>query len=506
MGIPRRAVRALVLLIGFYCMGFGLLAALAAIDAGLIASGYSGTGVGRFMVLSVLIAIPLVRGIFFTRGNRMRNPPGVPVTPQQQPLLWQSVSRLADRMGTRPPRELRIVPEVNAFVHENPHLAGLLPGRRRMFVGVPLLIGLTPGQLEAVLCHELGHYSNKDTRLAGLVQRGRQSMLNTVRMFAGRRTGNAALFRLYRSYAEHYLRTTEALSRQQEIAADREAARIAGRDNAALALRQLPALDAGYDFYLDRYAAAGRSIGLLPTADEFLGGFRHLLADPERAAELEKLRREPPETETSPFDTHPPITARIAAIEAMPDDGRGRDTGSALSLVADPAALFATVARDVLAKSEGTAGLAEADWPTLVHRLGRARAEAAAKPLRAAVEALPVGIGPQPQYPPLALVLDLVDAGWLDELAARLPEPEFAKGTTGPVRVQHLRTDLEPRLLALVRLALADSGRGGWPVSWSRVGAFEAPGIPAEALREAVAAMVAMTPSTAPLRALLAQG
>lgn len=506
MGATRRAVRALMLLMGFYGMGFGLLAVLVAVNAAVLSRGGAGAFEGRLLIFSCVVAIPVVRGIFFTRaGNRMRKPPGVAVSPHQQPALWHRVADLARLMGTRPPRELRIVPDVNAFVHENAWLGGLLPGRRRMFVGAPLLIGLTPAQLDVVLCHELGHYSNKDTRLTALVRRGRDSMLTTVRLFAGRRTGRQVLFRLYHGYAMYFLRTTQAMSRQQELAADREAVRIAGRANTALALRQLAAVEAAFDFYEAHYLTAGEAAGLLPRADELLGGFRHLLASPARAAELAEVRANPPEREPSPYDSHPPLHERIAVIEALPDDGRGTDTGSALSLVADPAGLFAAVARDMLARSgkpEKTAGLREADWATLAREAGRAKAARSADPLAEAARAFaPAGDSPG-SWAALRLVLDLADAGRLDELADKLPEPQRARGTSGPVRAQHLRTDLQKRLLDLAKLALAEIGRADWPLDWSEVNAFEAPGIAPAQLQAAVRAVVAYSPDTAPLRRL----
>jgi Zn-dependent protease with chaperone function len=256
-GTSGRAVRAAALLVGFYLLGFGTLALLVAVDVVSARLGMSGSVYARILVGTAVLALPILRGIFFTRGNRMRKPPGVAVGPAQQPVLWQRTAELARAMGTRPPREIRITADVNAAVHENSRLLGLLPGKRRMFIGAPLLIGLSPAQLDAVLAHELGHYSNQDTRLAGLVHRGRASMTNTLRLYAKTRGTGGFMFGIYKSYAENYLRTTQAISREQEHAADLAAARIAGRDNTASALRQIPALDAGFGFYLTHYAAVG---------------------------------------------------------------------------------------------------------------------------------------------------------------------------------------------------------------------------------------------------------
>jgi Zn-dependent protease with chaperone function len=497
-----RAARAVALLVGFYALGFGTLALLVGLDVVCDRLGMSGTDYGRVLIASAVMALPILRGIFFTRGNRMRKPPGVAVGPAEQPVLWRRTAELARAMGTRPPREIRITADVNAAVHENARLLGLLPGKRRMFIGAPLLIGLSPAQLDAVLAHELGHYSHQDTRLAGLVHRGRSSMTNTLRLYAKTSGAGSLMFGVYRSYAENYLRTTQAISREQEHAADLAAARIAGRDNTASALRQIPALDAGFGFYLTHYAAAGRDFGLLPTADEYLGGFRHLLADPRRAAELDAIRSDPPTGKPTPYDSHPPITERVAAIEALPDDGRGRDSGNAVQLVHQPAPLFAAVARAALAPEQAKGQ--QLDWAALTHATGRARAFAAAGPLLGATAALSGGNAS------LTLLLDLVDQGRLDEVAAQLPEPAQAKGTTGRLRAQHLRTGFAHRLRALVQVTLADAGSGGWPLSWSRDSVFEVrpgllPDTGARPLDAALDPVVALQPSTEQLRRLMHQ-
>lgn len=247
------------------------------------------------------------------------------MTPEQQPELWARVLGLAERVGTRPPAEIRLVPTVNAAVGEDVRLMGLLPGRRRMYLGVPLLIGLTVNQLDAVLSHELGHYSNRDVRLAPTTVRGREGVLAVARAYrAGKAFWHRPMRAFFTWYAQLYLRTSQSVSRCQELAADRMAARIAGRDHAAAALREMPALDAAYEFYLDRYAAVGWDAGLLPLPEEFYGGLYGLLSEPSRQRELDELRRKPPEdeaaptTRTRPFPSGSPPSSPCPVTDASP--------------------------------------------------------------------------------------------------------------------------------------------------------------------------------------------
>jgi Zn-dependent protease with chaperone function len=126
---------------------------------------------------------------------------------------------------------------------------------------------LTVPQLRAVLAHEFGHYANLDTRLGGVTMRGRQAVLHTVKVFGqGTTRLHHVLGSLYVGYARMFLRTSQSMARRQELAADQVAARHAGRDTKAAALRALPLLTAAHAHYVETYAAMGTSLGALPPA------------------------------------------------------------------------------------------------------------------------------------------------------------------------------------------------------------------------------------------------
>lgn len=73
----------------------------------------------------------------FVRVSRLGPVPHVvALTPQDQPELWEQVRAAAEAMGERPPDELYLVAEVDAGVAEQSRLLGLLPGRRRMLLGL----------------------------------------------------------------------------------------------------------------------------------------------------------------------------------------------------------------------------------------------------------------------------------------------------------------------------------------------------------------------------------
>jgi Zn-dependent protease with chaperone function len=271
-----RVVKLIALLLGFYLLCLLLIAVLVAID--VVAFHYLGDHSSADRILGLLVFATLgavfivIRGVFVSTRVRRKDLPGVPVTPAQQPALWQRVRAMAETAGTRYPRDIRLVQEVNAAVFEQPHLLGLVPGKRTMLIGVPLMQALTVPQFDSVIGHELGHYSGRDSRLGPLtarVRRGVTAARDTSRQQRRgehriRIPGNALFEALFTVYARLVLAQTQAMSRRQELAADRLAATIGGRHNAVAALSHIHAIDAAYSFYLNRYVVAGIPAGLVP--------------------------------------------------------------------------------------------------------------------------------------------------------------------------------------------------------------------------------------------------
>ncbi|MFD0001875.1 M48 family metalloprotease [Streptomyces sp. NPDC127178] len=530
MGATLRAVRALILLAGFYLLGFVMLGALVAVDWA-VAEGGVGSVTAKVWIVSALLAIPIVQGMFALRTPKDEPPPGLLATEQQEPTLWAAVRTLAEETGTRAPDEIVLTPDVNAAVAEDATFLGLKPGRRRMYIGLPLMAGLSEPQLRAVLAHEFGHYTNHDTRLSAITLRGRLQVLRTVaslhersrkkvakeeakqekknakRLAKGKTTGTvdagtAGLsYRLaakpFLWYGTFYLRASQGVGRRQELAADLAAARIAGRDATASALREIPVLDSAHGFYMQSYATLGTGAGLLPPPGEVFGGLRHLLAG--RADELDEMRQALPEEERSPYDSHPPIAERIARIQQLPDDGRAL-TGarSALSLLTDPAHAFAALEQAALTP-EAHQLRRTADWTQLVNESMLWHADQDAEPLRTAATEIHGGDGS------LASFLDAVDAGRLWQMADRLPKSPEAQAATGRAAREFARPQVRARLSRMVVSELVRRGQAHWELSWSDPARLRLPDGYEEALKQALDAVVEDVPDTRGLRQLLAR-
>ncbi|MFF4716795.1 M48 family metalloprotease [Streptomyces eurythermus] len=536
MGATLRALRALVLLLGFYLLSLVLLAALAGVDVLVFGWGH-GPLTAKVGFVTVLLAIPVVRGMLMLRTPKGEDPPGLPVTDADEPRLWALVRELAAAAGTRAPDRILLTGEVNASVSEEPRLLGLLPGPRRLTLGVPLLTGLTEAQLRSVLGHEFGHFTGGDTRLSALVVRGRvqigrvigqfhakadgkvaadrarQERASAKRVAKGRKakevdtTGVGATYRtmarIYTAYGKLYLRASLSTARGQEYAADLTAARIAGRDATASALREIPALAASHDFYLDSYATLGLQARLLPPRGEFFGGFGRLLTA--RELELAELRAELPEMPVGPYDSHPPIADRVRRIEALPADGRTDEArGAALTLLTDPERTLGAL-EDAVLLDELLAFPRAAGWEELLNASMAAGLSATRTPLHRALTAY------TGQPATLSALLDVIDDGRLWRLAERLPLSEAAAAAKGRAFREFVRPVLVRSLRTMVLAEFSACSLLSWEFSWTGPAAVRLPGwetgtggdSPEDGLDAALEAAVADHPDTGRLRALL---
>ncbi|MGW0565347.1 M48 family metallopeptidase [Streptomyces sp. NPDC003016] len=531
MGASLRALRALVLLSGFYLLGVLLLAVLAGVDCLLYLYAPSALA-AKLYVVSLLLAVPVVRGLFMLRTPKDGGDAGLAVTEADEPRLWRTVHELADRVGTRAPSRIVLTGDVNASVGEDARLLGLLPGPRRLHLGVPLLQGLSEAQLRAVLAHELGHYAHSDTRLAPITVRGRAQILRTVRHFEARAAKTAGRERarqekrnaraeargrgtrevdpgragityrtmagIYTAYATFYFRATLAGSRRQEYAADAAAARIAGRDATASALREIPALDAAFGFYRECYAMLGTGAGVLPPRGEVFGGFGRMLDA--RGLERAGTLLEPPAESLSPYDSHPPVAERVRRVEALPADGRAEEgKGAALDLLTEPRRTLAALEEAVLSEEALALRRAE-DWQELLDAAMGAGLGSLDSPLHRALAMY------TRQPPTLPALLKVIDDGQLWKLARRLPMSDEAAAANGRVFREFARPALRRSLSSMVLADLSARSRLRWEFSWSEAATVHLPeaadGTEPD-LDAAVDAAIADTPDTAPLRALL---
>lgn len=350
-----QAVIALFLAAAFY------VAALIS-AAGLVWAGYGlGTTIthirGRGIIMIIVGALALIgAGIvvvwsILPRWQRFIAP-GPELDRQKQPQLFKEIDRIAAMTGEAAPSHVYLVPDVNAFVSERGGIMGLF-STRVMGLGLPLLSNLTVAQLRSVLAHEYGHFAGGDVKLLPWINKARSAMIRTLQNLSevGESANNNELaiatiiFGIVRApfglFARLYLRFTQALSRAQEIAADRLAVSLCGTTAHVEALTLVERSGLAFGAYLSQELEPLLAKGRVPP---IAMGFQQFLS----AKDVKKVldaSREP--RVTDPYDSHPALEERLrhARELSVRVDRRPNDEDSALSLLEDLPACELELAR-----------------------------------------------------------------------------------------------------------------------------------------------------------------
>ncbi|NED98262.1 M48 family metalloprotease [Phytoactinopolyspora alkaliphila] len=473
MKVTLRAFLALSLLAGFYLLVGAIIAIALVIDIGLIVRG-DGQGLQAGIVIT-LVAFALVRALIMVSRRQQAAQPGVEVTPEQEPELWRTVNELAEQVQTQAPDEIRIIPDVNAAVSEDTKFLGLKATRRRMYIGMPLLITMTVDEMRSILGHELGHYSGSHTRLGAPVYRGRISLIAAVQGLEK----HPFVQKIFLGYAKFFLRVSQAVSRRQELEADEHSVRIAGRAAASSALRKVHGAAPVWGYFLEAYAGLVGPAQARP-ADLF-GGFQALVSNPVRQREMAAMITE--EREHSPYDSHPSLTDRLSAIEKLPDPAVHADQRPATELLRDPDLAARAVEESFW--TPNTLALPTASWEDVVARgmyvaanreAARDFALAGQRLVGAPDTVVDAGFEALARGQVAELRAELVAAGWND--GERL---------------------LDAVITRTLEAALIDHGSAYWALSWSSAPRLIDTAGQEVKLAEFAAAVVADPPNQVPV-------
>lgn len=305
--IARRGVLALALLLGPYLLALGMAGALAA----LVVRTAAGGGLRAWFLPAILAVYAILAGIFFIE-RRERAPAGFRIDARSEPRLLALIDEVAEAMSTKVPDEVHLTPDVNAFVYEQGRIFGLVRTRRILGVGLALVNVLTVDELRSVLAHEYGHYVGGDTRLAGIVYRIRASLSRTLT-----HPHSGFIRGLFAAYGRLFLRLTQPISRDQELAADAAAVRIGSARVHSTALQALTGAGGAFDAFMAEYVVPLWREQHRP--DNLYQGFRSFLRDPLRREQILGYIDEV-KVQEGELDSHPSLERRL---ESIPHPGRG---------------------------------------------------------------------------------------------------------------------------------------------------------------------------------------
>ncbi len=345
-----RAVLAVVMMAGFYLLAIGLCVGL-----GLLAwADLQGRHVHVKLVIVAAVTIGIVAWSVWPRSLEFPDP-GVPLREQDQPELWRLVKTIANAAGQQPPAQLFLVGDVNAFVAERGGRLGF-GGTRIMGIGLPLLQVLTVPQLKSVVAHEFGHFHGGDTRLGPFIYKTRDAIGRTIANF---HKAQSLLHLPFTWYGNLFLRVTHSISRAQEFGADALSVQLVGREPVQTALRRVNEVAPLYERYVQSEYLPVLNQRVRPP---LAGGFQLFLGSKAMRDVQVKVGEEAMQAKGNPYDTHPPLSERLAAAAEVEQPGVQRAAGPlAIELLRDVATLEGRLLSFLTGAAE-VAGLPTQPW------------------------------------------------------------------------------------------------------------------------------------------------
>lgn len=248
---------------------------------------------------------------------------GGELTEQQAPVMWARVRGLAKRLEALEPDNI-VVGFLDGFYVTSSdvllHPSGRQLQGRTLYLPLPLLAVLSRSESDAVIAHELAHFSGEDTeysmRFMPIYQgAGRNIGVIGEHMEAGVLQGLLTLpaYALAVHFMQRFDFAVSHWSRKRELLADAAGARIGGPQAVVDSLVRIGALEALIDHHLVELCRNPQAWpeDLLAATLEYLATQDIRLSDEELTGEL-----------GHPCDSHPPTRQRIQAL-GLPVEAAG---------------------------------------------------------------------------------------------------------------------------------------------------------------------------------------
>lgn len=317
----RRSQRALYLSLALGWQGLRLYGAFQTLAQGvmIIALSFWVTALWfhvyyvKLIVIAGLLALSAgvaVIAAIFKRPPKEFPVEGVFVDRASAPALWSELERICGKVGAKPPDNVIAGIDDNFFVTEIPVTAAgeKRPGRT-LYASLSLLKQMNGAEADSVLAHEMAHFSGNDTLFSKKIS----PLLNRYAMYLGALHENPIARPVY-----HFMLCFRALyelslgerSRSREFRADGIAAEAtSGKDFAGAMLRIAAYSDFRAKIQNELFETE-RALESANIAERLEEGFlKHAVAfaaQPDIGGVAT----------AHPFDSHPPMAERLAAVGA----------------------------------------------------------------------------------------------------------------------------------------------------------------------------------------------
>jgi tetratricopeptide (TPR) repeat protein len=278
---------------------FLVIAVAASITYGFIMLGRIPIKLILLLGIGALITIyKMIRSLF---SKIEKEDPGRALNIDEAPRLWDLTRNVASTVQTRAIDEIRVTPGTELAVYEKGTFRERSndKAKRILILGVGCLNGFRLNSFRAVLAHEYGHFSNRDTAGGDVAMRVNDHMMKFAQaMYEG---GQAVwwniAFQFLRIYHFIFRRLSHGATRLQEVLADRVAAMRYGASAFEDGLTHVVKRSAQFN------AIATQEINASLAARRVIQNLYELPAI--ENADVAEAAREALNRETSEDDTHP---------------------------------------------------------------------------------------------------------------------------------------------------------------------------------------------------------
>lgn len=281
----------------------------------ILATGYIPVKILAIVVIITLVSLWAILKSFFIRSRE--EDPGLKIGPDEHQRLRGVLDEVASKVGTRTVSNVYLTPGTEVAVMERGGVYRQLSGHaeRCLILGIGALDGMRMRPFRAVLAHEYGHFSNRDTAGGGFALSVRRSLTHTAMSLA--RGGAAAWYNpawlFVNGFYRLFLRISQGASRLQEVLADRWAAFTYGAEAFKEGLRHVIERSIRFDAHansvlkevIEGEKALANLYSYVPAS---------AVKDEGQVADMveESIQKEP-----SPYDSHPRPIDRFEWVDGL---------------------------------------------------------------------------------------------------------------------------------------------------------------------------------------------
>ncbi len=304
-----------------YLVIFTVLIVLVVMIGGLVGIAMVSTSlflllVKKKLIFAILFAIwMLIRSLWVS----FEAPKGRILKRKEYPELFEQIDTLTKQIDSLKIHKVILDERLNAAVVQHPRLGILGWHENTLFIGLQLLIALSPEEMQSVLAHEFGHLSGNHSRFSAWIYRVRLRWQQVMDTFDKTSSWGARLMsRFFNWYAPQFAAYSFALARNNEYEADGISAELTTPEIATKALVNVYATSPYIESnYWDQFYEFADKLSEPPHAP--FEGLADFLADNPLSQDevLAKIKAEM-QIETHYSDTHPSLKDRVDAIGAAP--------------------------------------------------------------------------------------------------------------------------------------------------------------------------------------------